>query len=172
MAILDRALTPRRRRSIYPLRKHIVIKSGKNPKTRDSSPLSEVLLEEGSIEEEELQPGAAESETNEVDKLTDWQRRRIDELRKQSRSSRRPTLRRPVPYRPGHFRASEEAPNGQVPREQSANTKSLVEVEQEHVEGDNEGEERAKDAMELHKGATQHWCETVGTKRRRLNIDF
>lgn len=159
---------------MYPLRKHIVIKSGKNPKTKESSPLSQVLPEEDSIEEDEdLEPGAAESETNEVDKLTDWQRRRVDELRNQSPSSRRPTLRRPVPYRPAHLRASEVVPNGQAPREESANTESLVEVQQEHVEGDNKGEGRANDAVELHTGATQqHWCETVGTKRRRLNIDF
>ena len=150
---------------MFPLRKHIVIFRGDKPKTRDSSPLSEVVDEEHSTEmDEDLQPGTTESERNENTELTDRQRRRIDELHL---SSPKPTLRRPVPFRPGHLRES-----GEVPKERSAETTSLKEGQHEPMEEVTEGEVMTEGSTEAHASAIQRRCETVGTKRRRLNIDF
>ena len=157
-------MTPPRRRSMFPLRKHIVIFRGDKPKTRDSSPLSEVVHEEHSLEKnEDLQPSTAESERNENTQLTDWQRRRIEELHL---SSPKPTLRRPVPFRPGHTQES-----GEIPKEWSAETSSSKKVHHEHVEEDTESEVMTEGSMEANTSAIQQWRETVGTKRRRLDID-
>lgn len=133
---------------------------------RESSPLSEVVHEEHSLKkDEDLQPGHAKPERNEDGKLTDWQRRRIDEL--QISSSPKPALRRPVPFRPGHLRES-----GEVPKEQSTENTSLEKVHHEPMEEDTEGEVMTEGSTEAHASAIQKWRETVGPKRRRLNIDF
>ena len=164
--MLSRALTPARRRSMYPLRKHTIIKAGKTSRAGESSLL---YKEHSSENEENLEPGATDSEKSEGGESMDWQRRRIAEVQNQGASSRRQALRGPAPLRLERY---EEIPDELLQKEQSAKSTVLEEVEEEDVDRDDEGKARAMDSVETHAGAKEQWCETVGPKRRRLGFDL
>lgn len=161
IVILKRALSPPRRRSIYPLRRNIVIQKRTKSQAQQSPFKSEERHKDQASEDNRDQQQSADShEGGGHHTLTDLQKERINQLKHLKFEVQRPIPRRPAPSRPGHAEQ----------QNQYTSPPSSMQEDREQAEDGIGVETQTEDPLGLRGGVSQMWCETIGTKRRRLSV--